>query len=315
MWMVLLACTADCPEGTTLRSDGLCYLPDEPVEEVLDTGETPDTDDAPDTGTETILQSAPPAGPWDAITVGGFHGCVRSGTDVTCWGYDASGQLSVPEGAYTSVSAGLMHTCALDSSGGVACWGDNTHGQTDVPAGTYTDISAGMMHTCGIGAAGEVVCWGSDIVGQASPPEGNYVSVSTGGYISAAVSTEGVLSCWGRFDHCIQGKFTGITAISAGFQHLIALTEQGLACGGFGGEGRCPGGDVILSSVSAGGYHSCGMLEGSELQCWPSVNHDDAQTWPDGDYTAVSSGFQMSCALDELGEVVCWESDGSEIVW
>ena len=82
-----------------------------------------------------------------------------------------------------------------------------------------------------------------------------------------------------------------------------------------GGEGRCPDADLVLSSVSAGGYHSCGMLPENEMRCWPSQNHDDEQTWPDGGYTAVSSGFQMSCALDDGGEVVCWESDGSAIVW
>ena len=315
--MVLLACTADCPEGSVLGPDGLCRLIDEVVDtdESVDTDVLVDTDEEADTGTDTTLMTAPPAGPWEAITVGGFHGCVRAGTEVACWGYNSAGQLSVPKGEYTAVSAGLMHSCALETTGEVSCWGDNAHGQADVPAGSYTAVSAGMTHSCAVTTEGELVCWGSDIVGQASPPKGTYVSVSTGGYISAAVSTEGRLSCWGLFDHCIQSDLKGITAVSAGFQHLIALSKEGVACGGFGGEGRCPEADLVLSSASAGGYQSCGMLKENELRCWPSENHEDGQTWPDGWFTVVSSGFQMSCAIDESGEVVCWESDGAAIEW
>ena len=300
-----------------MKADGLCHLPDEiyDTDVAVDTDAEIDTETESDTGAESTLQTPPLPGPWEALTVGGFHGCVRAGTDVSCWGYDASAQLQAPKGSYTDISAGLMHTCALDTDGGASCWGDNTHGQTDAPPGSYIAISAGMMHSCAVSTEGELVCWGSDIVGQSSPPKGTYASVSTGGYISAAVSTEGVLSCWGWFDHCIQAEITGITEVSAGFQHLIALSEAGVVCGGFGGEGRCPDADLVLSSVSAGGYHSCGMLPENEMRCWPSQNHDDEQTWPDGGYTQVSSGFQMSCALDDGGEVVCWESDGSAIVW
>jgi hypothetical protein len=47
------------------------------------------------------------------------------------------------------VSAGLDHTCALDSTG-VHCWGDNSYGQTTVPALVNpVTVSAGYINSDG----------------------------------------------------------------------------------------------------------------------------------------------------------------------
>jgi hypothetical protein len=310
MLLLLLSCAADCPPGSVLGDDGLCHLP------ALDSAssDTPDSADSADSAdTAEPLLSPPPAGPWDTITTGGFHGCVLSGTTPACWGYDAAGQASPPDVALTAISAGLMHTCGLTAEGAVVCWGDDTHGQSSPPEGTFISVSAGMMHSCGVTAEGVLTCWGSDIVGQSSPPEDTYTAVTAGGYISAGITTEGVLRCFGEFDNCIQEDIPDVHAASAGYQHLIALTGQGVVCGGFDGEGRCPEPDAVLLSVSAGGYHSCGLVKDSGLRCWPGTNISDEQVWPEGDFIAVSAGFQMSCALDDAGEIRCWSSDGSPL--
>ena len=57
----------------------------------------------------------------------------------------AFGQTRVPDGAFSSVSAGGWHSCGLRPDGSVECWGDNEVGQVDAPDGAFSSVSAGGL--------------------------------------------------------------------------------------------------------------------------------------------------------------------------
>ncbi len=263
-------------------------------------------------GAEFVL----PDGPWEQVDVGGYHGCaLDSAGAIGCWGMDSDGQASPPDGPWASVSAGLTHTCALDGDGAIACWGNDAHGQASPPEGTgFQRLSAGMTHTCAISEEGQVQCWGSDLDGQSSVPEGlQAVEVAAGGSTTLAVDVDGELSCWGQELYCFTGRVDQVVAVSNGFQHALALRGGGtVACAGFGGEGRCPPPELAVERVSAGGYHTCGSVEGS-LHCWPESGYGGEPSWPEEEVSAVSSGLVASCAIDRDGELLCWTTDGSPL--
>jgi alpha-tubulin suppressor-like RCC1 family protein len=78
-----------------------------------------------------------------AISAGNQHTCALTTTGgLQCWGDSSEGQLGnntmtqslVPVGVsglssgVAAVGAGITHTCAVTTAGGVQCWGDNTYG-------------------------------------------------------------------------------------------------------------------------------------------------------------------------------------------
>lgn len=133
-----------------------------------------------------------------SISAGANFACAgRTTGQVSCWGWDSSGQLgdgtanasaqSTPGTATgistaTAVAAGHFHACATLSDGQIRCWGrdlfgelgDGTVGPNDInPAATTvtgiadgTAVSGGATHTCALRSTGLVACWGSDNAGQ-----------------------------------------------------------------------------------------------------------------------------------------------------
>jgi alpha-tubulin suppressor-like RCC1 family protein len=80
-----------------------------------------------------------------SITAGADHVCALTDDgDAYCWGSNTVGQLgngaadSIPhtkpsrvhsEAKFTELSAGFMHTCALERNGSAWCWGANETAQ------------------------------------------------------------------------------------------------------------------------------------------------------------------------------------------
>ncbi len=175
------------------------------------------------------------------LVAGGNHTCVLTSVGgVQCWGANSAGQLGngstlnsdVPvdvtglASGVVAVGAGLYHTCALTSYGGVKCWGDNTWSQlgdgTNTNSLTPVDVSglttsvigmaAGMEFTCALTATDVVRCWGENGSGQLGDgsttgsnipvdvkglPSG-VTSIATGAHHACAVlAGTGPLRCWG----------------------------------------------------------------------------------------------------------------------
>jgi len=91
---------------------------------------------------------------------------VKEGT-ISCWGLNKDGQTELPlalkrDLSTVWVSAGPLHSCALNTNSELTCWGDQE--RINVPARYLTgvrDISSDI-NTCVITLEDNLDCWGSE---------------------------------------------------------------------------------------------------------------------------------------------------------
>jgi alpha-tubulin suppressor-like RCC1 family protein len=168
------------------------------------------------------------------VDAGALHTCaLRTGGTIVCMGSNEDGQLG--DGAVTTqsalpvasgsasdwamVSAGSIHTCAVNRSGALYCWGEGSSGRRGAASGDalvptrvgslsdYEAVWAGGEHTC-VSQLGVVSCFGGRSNGQLgdgtlsdqpSPGEVDALvwdQVSAGGSSSCGLRG-GALYCWG----------------------------------------------------------------------------------------------------------------------
>ncbi|HMO45235.1 MAG TPA: hypothetical protein PKB14_04320 [Rubrivivax sp.] len=286
---------------------------------------------------ESGAGSAPLSTGLAAISSGYEHSCaLTSAGGVKCWGYNRHGALGTGTTSDSAnptdvvglgtgaiaISAGMAHTCALTSAGGVKCWGFNWDGRLGsgsrndsvVPADVSglnsgaTAISAGAYHSCAITGTGGVKCWGQNSEGQ----------LGNGSTTDSVVPTD------------VVGLGSGVAAISAGSLHTCAVTNAGgVKCWGRNGGGTLGIGttdnsstprDVIglssgISAVSAGLVNTCALTRAGSVKCWGQFL--DQSGWassltPVGisglssGVSAISSGEFHICALTSAGGIKCW---------
>jgi alpha-tubulin suppressor-like RCC1 family protein len=262
----------------------------------------------------------------------------------------------------TAVSSGSSHTCALLDDGAVKCWGLNNAGQLglgntsargdgpnemgdDLPAvnlgtgRTATAISAGDRYTCALLDDASVKCWGLNSAGQLGLGD----TASRGDQAGELGDSLSAVSL---------GTGRTATAISAGAEHVCAVLDNAsVKCWGFNGSGQLGAGDtsgrgddpnemgdfnggvdlgpgLTATTVSAGGSHTCALLNNAKVKCWGSglfgaLGGFDATNRGDGlmemgefllavdvgtnrTVTAVTTGNEFTCARLDNAAVKCW---------
>jgi alpha-tubulin suppressor-like RCC1 family protein len=182
------------------------------------------------------------------------------------------------------------------------------------PEPAVRSIAAGMGFTLALTDAGAVKCWGSG-------------SVCDGGTVNKSVPVDR------------PGLGGGVRAIAAGGGHACALTEGGgVKCWGLNNFGQlgddtranssAPVDVVGLSSgvaaISAGGSHTCALMETGGVQCWGENGFgqlgdgtlDIRRTPVDvlgltGGVRAIAAGGTHTCAVLDGGGVKCWGFNGN----
>ncbi len=228
-----------------------------------------------------------------ALSTGMSHGCVLDDLGrAFCWGEGAYGRLgdgglanrftpvavTLPNGvAFSKISAGGSHTCALGLNGIAYCWGYGFAGRlgngavTDqslptpvtMPAArTFTTIASGGAHTCAIDDLGRGWCWGA----------GGTSQLGNGGWSDVSVPT--LVS---------MPSATTFTAITAGFGHTCAITNTtAIRCWGYNNSGQV--GNGTTSNVTT----PAGLNDGGR------------------GYVDVHAGYLTTCAVAANGDVYCW---------
>ncbi|MBI2061664.1 MAG: hypothetical protein HYT87_18140 [Nitrospirae bacterium] len=242
---------------------------------------------------------------------------------------------TIPTAVVRSISAGSGTTCALLSDGTVRCWGENRIGQlgngtrpdgslTPIEVSSLTGASAvslGGFHTCALLHKGEIRCWGDNDFGQlglgafplADTPMmvkgvNNVVQIAAGGDHTCALTADGAVSCWGSN---VAGEL-GAGSGKVGPQ--ICMYSD--ACSLTPVEAKIGSGTV--TSVSAGGTHTCAVFADRTVRCWgwnlygqlgdgtTAERSGAVQVSGVDDAVAVDAGDLHTCALTASGTVKCW---------
>ena len=211
-------------------------------------------------GSNAFDQCTPPSGLGlcTAIDAGrSFSMALTQQGSVVCWGGPPPSQPSYrlsPTPNFGSrfvhaIAAGGRHAMALLSespdeliNGTVEVWGDNSKRQWPSAAvrAKLVDIkaiAAGENHCLALTSAGEVVAWGDNGMGQCNVPPIVADRIDADGNWSIAVlkapTTQEIVRSWGEAPSGFSPLQTailhaqGIAKISAGVNHLAALTNDG----------------------------------------------------------------------------------------
>ena len=199
----------------------------------------------------------------------------------------------------------MHYFCVLRDDGAVSCQGESSFCETCAPEGAFSALSAGRQHACALSADGEAVCWGRNQDGRATPPPGaRFSAIAAGGTHSCGIAEFGDLICWGwngsGRSEPREGPFS---ALALGTNHTCALRWDGAAfCQGDDSHGQASPPSTVFAQIAAGVNQTCGITPKGGLECWgvmPTSDHSEK-------FASVSVGYGRTCALTAAGAPKCW---------
>jgi len=244
----------------------------------------------------------------DAIQVsaGSYHSlAVKADGSVLGWGWNNSGQISIPVGlgAISQVSAGSWHSLALRRDSTVVGWGRNDGGQCNVPSSLLgvTQIAAGAGHSLCLRADGSVAGWGE----QTPPAITSVKQIATHiSWHSAALLADKTIVCWGSNDRgqcTVPADIGPAEQIAVGEKHTVALLTNGVvrAWGSNDyGQLNIPTGLTNVKAIACGGFHSIALSQIGVISCWGSNTFGQSiAPAPLSGTVQISGGYEHSIAL------------------
>jgi alpha-tubulin suppressor-like RCC1 family protein len=86
-------------------------------------------------------------------------------------------------------------------------------------------------------------------------------------------------------------------------------------CWGQDDEGQATPKSGDSRSVSAGGYHACGVKFSGDVVCWGYDSYAQVSDTPtSGNFRSVSASSEFSCGVKANDKVVCWGADDANQV-
>lgn len=171
-------------------------------------------------------------------------------------------------------------------------------------------ISAGRERTCSLTPDGRARCWGDigfsvygpgPMSGSMAIPNVRFREISVGAFHACGLDSGGSAFCWGLNGSGQLG--TGSKSNSPD----SAVHVQGA---------------IVFSTVSAGGWHTCGLTPDGRAYCWGDGtegrlgnNSGEESLTPVAvagglTFHSISSGLRNSCGITIGGEAYCWGGVG-----
>lgn len=255
-----------------------------------------------------------------AVSAGGVfngpdtgHSCAVSPSGaLRCWGDNRFGQLArdpatltrsiepvtvLAGTAFTAVSTGGTHSCAITVGKKIMCWGDDSMwqsgqgtqviGQPSVVVNPqepvprqgfplpleFESVSAGATHSCAIAVGGDLWCWGSNTSGQLGIPRSS-TSVNVLRPHHVGQWTNGAVQ---RFVQVSAGP--GMTCGIDTNSEAYCWGASGPLGGGMGPGNNSPiplvarvrtgqGASMNFKSIAAGEHHACAINTSDQPYCW-----------------------------------------------
>lgn len=274
-----------------------------------------------------------PGNRWTELSVGNGYACGIRDKLLYCWGDNRWGQLGqgdkharqaptqVGTAHWTTVSAGINHTCAIGTSHDLWCWGDNSYGQlglanytshgspTKVNDWQWAQVSAGSSPTtCAIRTDASAYCWGENDHGEVGmgntwfPTVSNpflvalarsWLTVDTGFDDACGVTTLNELYCWGYLP----------------YGGLDIVNPVPLPMGtGISWAGISPGEQIFQCGRSTQGTRFCwGFNRDGELGLGDTTERQNPSGIPgEGPWTSISTGSWYACGIRADATAACW---------